>query len=117
MNAQDIIQHKTNANRSAISVIARNYRSNLERAGYKPPSQEYVKKKIARKIRTIFKKQKKLTCYYCGREIIHFGISHRKPFSKGGKPNFHNAVLACVYCSRRKGLRTEEEFIKVIRQV
>lgn len=51
------------------------------------------------------------TCQYCGKrpELRELTIDHVVPRARGGTTSWHNCVIACVACNRRKGSRRPED--------
>ncbi len=69
-------------------------------------------------------------CHYCAWPMIHpqdvedpsrppgklATRDHLQPRSRGGRTTKSNIVLACGTCNRKKGNRTEEEFLQAFRK-
>ena len=72
--------------------------------------------KIERLTIQIVKLQNPHYCVYCGRELKHSEITvdHVIPFSKGGKTDFQNLVIACKHCNQVKSNKTLYEFIQLL---
>lgn len=51
------------------------------------------------------------TCQYCGKrpDLRELTIDHVVPRARGGGTSWHNCVIACVTCNRRKGSRRPED--------
>jgi len=50
-------------------------------------------------------------CYYCGEPTERPQLEHRTPLARGGRHIGTNLVPACELCNRRKGTRTEAEYL------
>ncbi|KKC39891.1 hypothetical protein WH87_04900 [Devosia epidermidihirudinis] len=50
-------------------------------------------------------------CRYCGRTEGPFDIDHDMPWSRGGKHELRNLLVACASCNRSKGALTAAEFM------
>lgn len=51
-------------------------------------------------------------CAYCERELDNeFDIDHMMPLSRGGRNDWTNLALACVFCNRSKHAKTVLEFL------
>jgi hypothetical protein len=53
-------------------------------------------------------------CYYCGRGGGKLQKEHRVPLARGGDNYISNIVPSCESCNRRKGIRTDDEFFKLL---
>lgn len=49
-------------------------------------------------------------CFYCGISG-KMTVDHQTPLSRGGTDNIDNLVPACGSCNRRKGTKTQDEFL------
>lgn len=54
-------------------------------------------------------------CAYCG-STAKLTIDHRIPLFRGGSNTLDNLTLACRPCNSRKGVRTDVEFMDLVRQ-
>jgi 5-methylcytosine-specific restriction endonuclease McrA len=53
-------------------------------------------------------------CYYCGKGGGLLQREHRIPLARGGENDISNIVPACENCNRRKGIKTDDEFFKLL---
>ncbi len=53
-------------------------------------------------------------CRYCHKDLLHKQLDHRIPISRGGADAPFNLCYACPICNRRKGTRTEAEFLELV---
>lgn len=53
-------------------------------------------------------------CYYCGRGGGRLQMEHRVPLARNGKNDISNIVPACERCNREKGIRTDDEYFKLL---
>ena len=51
-------------------------------------------------------------CAYCGNDVTDsFEIEHKLPLFRGGQNNIDNLALSCESCNRKKGKKTDIEFV------
>jgi RNase P subunit RPR2 len=53
-------------------------------------------------------------CYYCDKGGGLLQREHRIPLARGGDNDISNIVPACENCNRRKGIKTDDEFFKLL---
>lgn len=53
-------------------------------------------------------------CYYFGEGGKKLHKEHRIPLALGGANDISNIVPSCEFCSRRKGILTDDEFFKLL---
>jgi len=57
-------------------------------------------------------------CVFCGLdlELSEIHLDHVIPESQGGPTSYHNLQVSCGKCNREKGVLTEAEFEKRLRE-
>ncbi|MCD3254360.1 HNH endonuclease [Clostridium botulinum] len=65
----------------------------------------------------IVKLQNPHRCAYCGRELKRdeITVDHVIPYSKGGKTDFTNLVIACKHCNQKKSNMTLNQYMIFIK--
>lgn len=56
-------------------------------------------------------------CFYCSVPLQKYHVEHKTPLCRGGSNGAENIVCACPTCNLRKGKKTAEEFIAILRKL